>query len=284
MDVYHTRYSDLTNEQVNELYRSEVWESLSLSERLDALQELENRSAVELGNKPCEVMLKPMEGAYYGAYHDGGRIFLNKNLVETGDLVVHDENGDVLASFHPDNTNVQLMDTIHHENFHAYQYEAINGIVNHENAAEVQQWKANWQAENYIRANDPEHCYRLQCLEKSAFNHGEAQTKRAFEAIETKYGIDTGYQSYLESIMENSFEYELEQAQAITGDQNIESSVNQKILDNYNASIEHDSSNNCVMQIYSLTSADSTNQAELLATSSMTDIVTNSTDDLEYCL
>lgn len=283
MDVFHTRYGDLTNEQVNELYRSDTWEGLSHGERLDALQELENRSAVELGNKPCEVMLKPMEGAY-GAYQDGGRIYLNKSLVETGDLVVHNENGDVLASFHPDDTNAQLMDTIHHENYHAYQYEAINGIVNHENAAEVEQWKANWPVEKYIRANDPEHCYRLQSVEKSAFSNGEAQTKRAFEAIEAKYGIDAGYQSYLESISENSFEHELEQAQAITGDANIENSVNQRMLDNYQASIGHDSSINSMTQIDSLTSADTTNQAGLITTPSVTDIVTNFSDDLEDCL
>ena len=229
MNVYPTRYNDLSNQGVNELYRSETWEGLNRDERLDALQELENRSAENLGNKPCEVRLEPMNGAQYGGYQDGV-ITVNENLVENGEFTVRYADG-TTDSYAPGDTNAQLMDTIHHENYHAYQDDAINGRLEHGNQAEVEQWRANWDNENYTRGNDP--LYRVQSLEKTAFEHGETQTKDAFDEIEANYGTDAGYQEYLESISENSYEKSLAEAKELYGDENIESSVNNQMMQNY---------------------------------------------------
>ena len=231
MNFYPTRYSGLTNPEVNELYRSETWAGLNRDERLDALQELENRSAEACGNQPCEVMLEQMNGARYG-YYSNWEIYVNESLVASGEFTVQYEDGST-ASYSPADTNAQLMDTIHHENYHAYQSDAIHGIVNHNNAAEVEQWRANWDNDNYISGNDP--LYRIQSLEKSAFEHGETQTKAALDGIEAKYGADAGYQEYLDSISENSYGNALVEAKELYGNENIESVLNEQMLLGYQA-------------------------------------------------
>jgi hypothetical protein len=231
MNFYPTRYSELSNSEVNELYRSQNWDGMNRDERLDALQELENRSAAMCGNQPCEVFLEQMNGARYGYYHNG-EIYVNESLVEHGEFVARYEDG-TAASYAPADANVQLMDTIHHENYHAYQSDAINGIVEHDNAAEVELWRANWDNNNYISGGDP--LYRVQSLEKSAFEHGEAQTKAAFEEIEAKYGTDAAYREYLDSISENSYENALANAKELYADENIEVTLNEQMVQNYQA-------------------------------------------------
>jgi len=231
MNFYPTRYSELSNSEVNELYRADTWERLNRNERLDSLQELENRSAELLGNQPCEVHLEQMNGARYGYYHNG-EIYVNESLVKNGEFTVQYDDG-TTASYAPADTNAQLMDTIHHENYHAYQSDVINGIIEHDNVAEVNQWRANWDNDNYISNNDP--LYRVQSLEKSAFEHGESLTKVAYDEIETKYGVDTGYRKYLESINEHSYDNALTEAKVLYDDVNIESALNEKMIQNYHA-------------------------------------------------
>lgn len=254
MNFYPTRYTELTNAEVNELYRSETWEGLSRDERLDALQELENRSAGSLGNLPCEVELEHMNGAQYGVYCDGV-IYVNESLVENGEFTVQYEDS-TTDSYSPTDTNAQLMDTIHHENYHAYQDDTIHGRVEHDNVAEVEQWKAN--DEYYIRDGQ---FYRLQSLEKSAFEHGEAQTKAAFEEIEAKYGADAGYRDYLENI-EGGYEKAVAHAERF-GDENIAGTLNQTILDKYQANHAESNTNDVSSEKISDTSGVDTSAAQI---------------------
>jgi len=195
------------------------------------LQELENRSAESLGNRPCEVRLEQMEGATYGGYGDGV-IYVNEGLVENGELTVNFDDGTTMQ-YMPDDTNAQLMDTIHHENYHAYQDEVISGRLEHSDQAEAELWRAN--DENYIRGSDNESLYRVQCLERSAFNHGETQTKAAFEEIEAKYGSDDGFQAYQENT-NNSYENALANAQTQYGDVNVQENLDNHMLANYSGS------------------------------------------------
>jgi hypothetical protein len=238
MDPFPTRYSGLSNSEVNELYRSETWDGLNRDERLDALQELENRSAESLGNRPCEVRLEQMEGAAYGGYSDGV-IYVNEGLVENGELTVNFEDGTTMQ-YTPDDTNAQLMDTIHHENYHSYQDEVINGRLEHSDQAEAELWRAN--DENYIRGSDNESLYRVQSLERSAFDHGEIQTKAAFEEIEAKYGADDGFQTYQENIS-NSYENALTTAQTQYGE-NVQENLDNHMLANYSGSHANDNAAN----------------------------------------
>ena len=105
----------------------------------------------------------------------------------------------------------------------------------HSDAAEAELWSANWPDEQYISGDDPSGCYRIQSLEQSAFDHGEAETKAAFGEIEANYGEDAGYQEYLTSIQEDSYESALEDAKMINGDENIQETLNSNMLETYRA-------------------------------------------------
>jgi len=237
MNTYSTRYSRLSDAEVNELYRSDTWTRLNGKERLEALQELENRSAKICGNQPYKVQLEKMNGATYGGYHNG-KIYINKDLVENGNFVVQYRDGST-QSFALLDANAQLMDTIHHENYHAYQDDAIHGRVKHSNPAEVEQWRANFTQGNYIRSEEDHNLYRIQSLEKPAFERGESQTRAAFERIEAKHGKDPGYQEYLKSTEKNSYEKALASAKHQYGDENIENTINDRMRQNYQASRHH---------------------------------------------
>ena len=229
MDFYPTRYSELSNSEINELYRSAVWSDLSREERLDALQELENRAAEELGNKPCEVCIEQMNGAVYG-YYSNGQIVVNENLVIDGILRYEDAEDNILE-YAPDDVNAQIMDTIHHENYHAYQDDAVNGRIEHENQGEIDLWRAN--EDMYISPSDNDTLYRIQPQERSAFGQGELKTKAAFKEIESKYGEDTGYQEYLTTINENSYESVLTEAKETYDDEDIQETFDNYMLASY---------------------------------------------------
>ena len=224
MDFYPTRFSELTASEVCELYRADKWATLSREERLDALQELENRAADELGNQPCEIRTEEMSGSTYG-YYINGQIAINESLVNDGILRFEDTDGTVIE-YVPHDVNAQMMDTIHHENYHAYQDEVINDRLEHDDAEESTLWRAN--EGNYISSSDNGILYRMQAQERSAFEQGESQTKVAFEKMEEKYSEDTGYQEYLASINEHSYDKALSTAKEIYDSENI-----QEVLDNY---------------------------------------------------
>ncbi len=226
MDFYPTRYSELSNAEINELYRWDMWSGLSGEERVDALQELENRIAEELGNQPCEICSEEMSGARYG-YYSNGQIKVNESLVSNG--ILHYEDGDGnMMEYVPEGVNAQMMDTIHHENFHAYQDDVINNRIEYDNQNEAILWRAN--EEMYIASSDNEFLYRIQSQERTAFYRGESQTKAAFEVIETKYGTDIGYQEYRISVNENSFELALIIAKETYGDENIQETLDNDML------------------------------------------------------
>ncbi|MBQ7593733.1 MAG: hypothetical protein IJU48_05200 [Synergistaceae bacterium] len=227
MASYTTRYSNYSNYQLNALYTTQNWNNLSSEERLDALQELANRSAEDLGNTPCEVILEDMNGSEYG-YQLGGRIYVNRSLVQDGKLNYMDDKGNIIQSYTPKDTNAQLMDTIHHENFHAYQIEAIEGKISHDDTRELQTWTAN--DAYYI---DSGTFYRIQSIESSAFNHGEDKTKSAFEELSIEFGEDQGYQEYLNSIDANSYDAALAKAQDETGDENIQQTLDDSMISAY---------------------------------------------------
>lgn len=273
MNFYPTRYSDLSNSEVNELYRSETWSDLSCDERLDALQELENRSAEACGNEPCEVKLEPMNGYQYGGYLNG-EITLNEHLVADGEFVTQHEDGTIERDSVSD-INAQMMDTIHHENYHTYQDEVVHGNLEHSDVTEAELWKANWSDEQYVDCDDPSGCYRIQSLEQSAYEHGEAETKAAFDEIETKYGQDAGYQEYLSSIEENSYESALEEAITINGDDNIQETINNNMLDAYH-------SNQTATE--TLTAEQSSADITAMENNASSSVSSSISDDLENCL
>ena len=253
MDFYITRYSENSNSEINELYRSAIWRVLSSEERLDALQELENRAAEKLGNQPCEICTEEMNGSQYGYYYNG-KIYVNESLINNGTLRYVDETGNVLE-YIPNDTNAQMMDTIHHENYHAYQNEVIHGWLEHNDQQEIELWRAN--EDMYISSSDNGILYRIQSQERTAFDRGEQQTKIAFEELESKYGDDAGYQEYLTSINQDSYKNALTEAQEMYEDENIQETLDFYMVSSYMEN--HADESELVSDIYTSDEIDESN-------------------------
>jgi len=261
---YITQYDDLTYDEVQELYRQDVWQNLSAEQRYDALQELENRAAEENGISPCLVRPENMNGAVYGGYCNG-EIIINSNLVERGEFVHTYVNEDGVVdtdTYQIEGANAELMDTMYHENFHSYQDNVLSGRVEHHDAEEVQRWRDNsYQEGIYIdnRCGTYDDLYRIQDYEKSAFARGEEKTKEAFESMEDKYGADEGYDRYKDNVEANSYDNALARAQDRYDDVDIDKNYinayvedkmeNQSSNSNYvgDESIDHDEDENITM-------------------------------------
>lgn len=240
MDFYPTRYSGLSDREVNELYRFDTWSDLSPEERNDALQELENRAAQKLGNQSCEVCTEEMNGSIYG-YYCKGRIYINVSLVIDNVLHYEDPQGNIIE-YTPADINAQMMDTIYHENYHAYQDDVIHNRLEYENQDEAALWRAN--EDMYISSSENGILYRIQSQERTAFAQGELQTSAAFEEIEAKYGVDAGYQEYYTFIKEDSYENILLEAKENYDDENIQETLDHYMISSYQENHAEDSIEN----------------------------------------
>lgn len=134
-------------------------------------------------------------------------------------------------SYKSTDVNSQLMDTVHHENYHAYKDVVTIGQIQHDDQYELELWKAN--DENYTFEYP---FYRIQSLEVYAFDRGESKTQDAFKTIEEMYGKDSGYQESLTSIQDNSYEKALSDAIELAGNKNIQQSYENEMIAKYNNS------------------------------------------------
>lgn len=234
------------DERTAEIYskfRNENWEKMDLSKRLEALQELENLSASLNHSAPRNVTAKELEGASYG-YYDGNGIVVNKHILEKGIMVanVKDENtGKIEQMTHPvPDANIQMMDTIFHEDYHSFQEQAVNGEIPMETLKAMgitektlHNWQSNNSVLNYVDPEVDGVLYRIQGLEQSAFASGEKHTLEAFGFLNAKYGEDPNFREYITGISQNSYACNLSMAQKIYGDTNIQNTLQGKMNERY---------------------------------------------------
>ncbi len=111
-----------TLQQVDGL-KPDVWEKLSLNERLEVLQEVENGMAEVQGRPAAKVITRKKGG--FGAYSvKSNTIFINEKFLARNDIA-------------------EQVDVTIHEGRHAYQRYAIIHPGFHANESEVLEWKDN---------------------------------------------------------------------------------------------------------------------------------------------
>lgn len=234
---------DKKTEALYSKFRNENWNSMTPQQRLDTLQELANYSAELNHAAPQKVTVEELEGAAYG-YFDGEKIVVNKHILDKGMMVktvIDEETGEKeLLTREVQDANLQMMDTIFHEDFHAFQEQAVNGEIPAETLKEMgitQETIHNWQSNNTIMNYvDPEidgSLYRIQGLEESAFRIGEMRTQQAFGYLNEKYGEDPNFKAYQSSIQKNSYTYNLNMAQMRYGDMDIQNTLQYKMNERY---------------------------------------------------
>lgn len=134
--------------------RPEVWQGLNDGQRLEALQNVENRMAEIQGRPPVEVRAEKMDPQVEGYYSRGDRI-----IRVNADHLRRNDNGEVL-------------DTIVHEGRHAYQHYAVETPGFHANQSEVDAWEYNMH--NYRRPEIyGQRAYERQAIEADARSYAE---------------------------------------------------------------------------------------------------------------
>ncbi len=120
-------------ENVEDLHY-EKWSKLSLEERANLLNQIEDKIALIEHRPPLVVEVIEMDPKTLG-YQDSinNKIALNSLYVSSNDPALHRE----------------VVDTIIHEGRHAYQHYNVDVKTIHESWSEVQSWKENFYDPNY---------------------------------------------------------------------------------------------------------------------------------------
>lgn len=211
-----TIYSGYSDTALYSLFRSESWfgtaehRGLTLDEKHQALQELENRSAAEYKADAVPVNLEIMTGV--GKYSPGTQtISISETFVEHGTLV-SGTGREFYINGSPEGANMRCMANVYHEGWHAAQHQSENNpAIYGENTGRQRDVMAN--LHNYIRSSPENYdLYRIQLVEKEANEYGFQKTAAAMKATEPYYGQEKGM-AQLEQQVRQQYQVSLQAAQ-----------------------------------------------------------------------
>ena len=188
------------------------------------------------GNTPRRVVAETMRTGYtYGGYsHKDDVIQINRDLIESARLTC-EKDGLSISSI-KNNANAELVDTIFHENYHAYQRDVIDGKLSHPDKREAAIWGTNLKRDqngNLVHYLSDGIEYRIQSCERTAFREGESGTRRVFGMLEKEYGPDPGYADYQRNLANTNYEKQLAYAQACSGNPYFQEDLDEEMLQQY---------------------------------------------------
>lgn len=189
-------------EALFDLFASENWKALSLDDRKSAIQALENDFAFREGRPAKPVVLESMrEGLYGGWYPEQDKICINERLVKDGTLYRSQKQPMKSA-------NLQIMDTVIHEGYHAYQTHALENPDIHNDKAQLREWALN---EGRYYGNG--HEYFIQPQERDAWRFGYQHTSEILDGIEARNGHEPGREDYDSKMEVCSYDVHLREAE-----------------------------------------------------------------------
>lgn len=141
-----------------------TWQSLSIEERADVLQEIESNIA-EIAHRPdASVELRSLgRDASYGYYDNNGHIVINQDFID--------------ASYE---NYRECLDTIVHEGRHAYQDYNLNVRQVHPSAGDITNWRIN---EFNLSYQD----YKTYGMERYWMQPLEADARKFAEDVVTRF-------------------------------------------------------------------------------------------------
>ena len=215
-NAYPTRYASLNQTQLFGLFRTDSWNQMSFSDKMNACQEVENRYAAANNVGPCQVTARPMIGSCYGE-QSGNTICLNAYLIQGNYFLTEDvdqQGNTILVGTPVSAANWNVLDTMFHEGTHGIQ---------------VAQGRA---AATYLSPEQDMDLYRIQHDEKEAFAAGQFNTMQAIDAVQKASGqIDPQTADYLTTVRNDSFQAALQRAATNYNDPDIEKTLAQVIYD-----------------------------------------------------
>ena len=202
LNSHPTIYSNLSNEELFDNYRQEIFSKLSESQMQNLLQETANRISAEFGmiGSP-EISLANLDSNLYGS-SGGGKIEINHSLAVDRQLPDVDEKGNIVMKTVED-ANWQILNTVIHETEHAHQDQLIDGTIKG-NPSDTLAFQANNNSDvavlnngsfklgdAYVNGNtlNGYYIYYFQPTEEAANKIAEARTSEIMNNIAARYGI-----------------------------------------------------------------------------------------------
>ncbi len=193
---YDTPYSPLSDGALYARFRTESWKGLNAEERLDLLQELENREAARQNRPAFRVMqAEPGTGPRTLGYFNGKVLCVNKRFL----------GGRVEPFARSNYTPSNAIDTIVHEGRHAFQRMAAFGVIKAPQitAEQKKAWLISFlayqSAENEANGDAAFALYAFQPIERDAREFAAREMKRIYRIMVRDGGVDAGFERGIDS-------------------------------------------------------------------------------------
>lgn len=245
-----TIYGNLTDGQLYQMYRSEIWKGLNEDNRQQLLQETVNRSALEHGEiGACKVVFSHDLDVGTDGQQSGNMILMDyEKFVNDREVRIYNEKEiyhDVIDS------NMQALTTAFHEDEHAYQNQVIEGLIPGDAKETIKEYKANdftlavikqdnsiHIGSQYLNGISNYYLYYLQSTERDAFRNSEDKAVKVMEYLKEQYGEEKSFEVYRAGLQAKGFEAVLKEAQQYFQNENIEKDINQTLMNQYYATNE----------------------------------------------
>lgn len=239
--MIHTRYENLNNNELADLFHSSNWSKLSSDDRLAACQEVANRDALAHGMTPCEVVPSGYTGTLFGEYDPSdGKIHVNESVLNNGTII--DGKGNEIA--YPGSA-AETLNTVFHENSHAYDAQLAEAVSDKQNGfdynseiiadaekrgIDIDTLRASDTV--YISSGSNPDAYRVQDSEKRAYDNGDKKTAEMLSGAEARLGKDEEFAAYTERLEDqDSYKTSLENLKTVYNDENFDKTMNEQTKD-----------------------------------------------------
>lgn len=243
-----TIYEKLSNDELYSLYRESSWKSLGEGNRQQLLQETVNRSASAKGELgACEVRFSNLDSSTLGV-QSGNTIEMNRSVF-VNDVYTHNYNGHLIEEPVFD-SNMRALETVLHEDIHAWQNQCIDGTIQCSSADLLSEYKSNNFTVSVVSGEDGKvqlgshylngmtektgyYMYYFQSTERDAHLYSERQTIQIMNSLQEKYGTEKSFLTYQKGVIINGYQATFQKGQELFGNNNFDKDINQVLVNQY---------------------------------------------------
>ena len=239
-----TIYGGLSDTELYSMYRRETWLGLNENSRRELLQETVNRAASERGELgSCEVRFADLEPGVSGE-QAGNVIRVNREMFAEDTIVMTSRYGTDVMEY--TTSNVNALETVLHENEHAWQNQCIRGEIegdpqltreyrsNDFDVSAVQLSDGTVQAgSQYMTGETGYEFYYFQSTERDAYRFSQERTQEILNGLEQEYGTEPSFAEYREELMQTGFEAYSQEVNRNYGVESFEREVNTTLMNHY---------------------------------------------------
>lgn len=242
--VHTTIYSELSDAQLYSMYRQSCWSKLGENERQNLLQETVNREALSKGEiGACKVRFSDLPNGVSGE-QSGNEIRLNRDMFVNDRMVADTSYGTVTREYAT--SNVNALETVLHENEHAWQNQCISGEIQG-NPQLTYEYRSNdfttskvvmsdgteRTGSHYMRGETAYDLYYFQSTERDAHRFSQARTIEIIDSVERQSGKDSTFSEYRSELNQRGYQAMLQASNQKYGTENFEQEVNRTLMNQY---------------------------------------------------